>query len=455
MADPFSVSASIAGLVTLADVVFRRTFAYVKAVKGASKDISALSSEIGALYGLLNSLRLVSLQLEGEDFESTTRIHHVHSCYETLEKVKTILAKDEALSLKDDRIEIVKRKLRWPFTSLEVKTLILEIERHKQTLSLALNVDNMAGMLQALSRQNDIRDAVEDIRTIVKDKREAECRITLSSERRRILDSFGEVDPRKNHDMSRKLRQPSTGLWLTEGTEFRNWLLSTESARLWLFGIPGAGKTVLAASIIDEALQISCRNTAIAYFYCDYKDPKTQTIHSILGSIAQQIAKLDDQSFEKLQSFCDTYNPDHRKNFEYDLENLDNLIIEITSSFDSTMIIVDALDECGANTGQVVDILASLSYRQGSSVKTLFLSRDELELRERLESWTQVSIAARSSDLKLYVASEIELRIRQRRLRIKDNSLKEYIMEQLVEGAEGMYVLHGVPVPFLCLSLSY
>lgn len=45
---------------------------------------------------------------------------------------------------------------------------------------------------------------------------------------------------------------------------------------------------------------------------------------------------------------------------------------------------------------------------------------------------------AHSSDLALYVASEIEKRIRKRQLSIKDSDLKETIMNRLVNGAEGM-----------------
>ena len=440
MTDPLSVSASISGLVTLADIVFRRTYKYVKAVKKSSKDITALSTEIGALYGILSSLQLVSRQLEDEIFESTTRVHHIHSCYQTLEEVKLILDKDDTSSLHDQRLETVKRKLRWPFTSSEVKNLIAEIERHKTTLGLASNVDCMSGLLLALSRQDQIRDTIEGVRTELKQRHEAETRITINKERKEILDSFAKVDSRSNHDMSQKLRSPGTGLWLTEGQEFRQWL-ETKNARLWFYGIPGAGKTVLASSVIEEALRISSSSTAVAYFYCDYKDPATQDLSNILGSLAHQFAKQDEESFAKLREFYETHNPEHEPSFQYDSEALLGLLRAVTLLFDCAMIIVDGLDECGTNAPLVVDSLTALNDGEDTTVKSIFLSRDEIEIRERLQNYTKVSIAARSSDLRLYVGAEIDHRTRTKRLRIKDLSLKEYILERLVEGAEGMYVL--------------
>lgn len=440
MADPLSVSASIAGLVTLADIVFRRTYRYVKAVKKAPKEISALSTEIGALYGVLNNLQLVSFQLEHEKADPTTRTHHIDSCRRTLERIESILDRDDSNSLRDDRLEDLKRRLRWPFKSSEVKDMIAEIERHKSTLGLALNVDCMAGLLQALSKHDEIRDTIEGIRTELKERHEAETRIAINKETQEILNSFAKVDPRVNHEMSRKLRSPGTGLWLTEGQEFRQWL-DTRNARLWLYGIPGAGKTVLAASVIEETLRTASLSTAVAFFYCDYKDAAKQDLSNILGSLAQQFAKQDDRSFTKLREYCETHNPEHRLDFKYDSETLLDLLSAITLNFDCAMIIVDGLDECGTNTAAVVDALTTLNNGENTTIKMILLSRNEIEIRERLEDYTEVSIAAKSSDLRLYVMAEIDLRTRKKRLRIKDQSLREHIIERLVEGAEGMYVL--------------
>ena len=445
MAEPLSVSASISGLITLADIVFRRTYKYVKAVKNAPKEISALSTEIGSLYGILSTLQLVSRQLEGETFDTSTRIHHVQSCFETLRHVRSILDKDDTSSLNDQRLETFKRKLRWPFTSSEVKSLIAEIERHKVTLGLALNVDCMAGLIRGLSKQDHVQSTVEGIMTKLEERHEAETHIKIDKERQMILNSLATVDPRRNYDMSRKLRSPGTGLWLTEGQEFKQWM-ETRNAKLCNYGIPGAGKTVLASSVIEKALRTSNASTGVAFFYCDYKDPATQNLSKILGSLAQQFAKQDEDSFTKLRAFYEAHNPEYQPNLTYDSDDLSNLVKEMTLAFDNSMIIIDGLDECGMEASVVVETLAALNDVDDSTIKTIFLSRDEIEIRERLEDYTKVSIAARSSDLELYVAAEIDIRIRKKRLRLKDQSLKEHILERLVRGAEGMYVL---------LSLNY
>ncbi|KAI4181822.1 MAG: hypothetical protein LQ348_004959, partial [Seirophora lacunosa] len=450
MADPLSVGASIGGLVTLADLVFSRLFKYVQAVKGASEEITALSSEVGALYGILNSLRLVSCQLEDETFFSTARINHIGSCTQTLEKLRIILDKDSTSSGQMDKMEVFKRKLHWPFTSSQVKAFLAEIERHKSTLSLALNADSMLGFVRSLSVQEAVRETVDDIKLELKQRHEADLRIALDAKRQKLLKSFGNTNPTRNQRTGLQLRQPGTGLWLIESQEFREWE-RTEGSKLWLYGIPGAGKTVHAATVIEKALHTSSTSHAVAFFYCDYKDPKTQEPHHILGSLVQQLAKQDEQGFEKVQRFCDLRNPEYRDDFGYDDHELRDLVLDVTSSFDCATVIVDGLDECGANAADVTELLASLnSENEMENIKTLFLSRDESDIRGKLGTYKQLAIAARSSDLRLYVGAEIDTRVRNNRLRIKDQTLKDYIMEKLVDGAEGMFRWVACQMDYLC-----
>lgn len=88
MTDPLSISASIAGLISIADIVTRRSFKYVKGVKNAKKEVEKLIAEVMHLFGVLNQLKLVACRFEDEQFEPTMQIHHIQSCYDLLEKIK-------------------------------------------------------------------------------------------------------------------------------------------------------------------------------------------------------------------------------------------------------------------------------------------------------------------------------------------------------------------------------
>lgn len=60
------VASSIAGLVSLADVIAFRVSKFYTLAKGAHSDIKALLVEIQGLYGVLNSLKLLASCLEVE-----------------------------------------------------------------------------------------------------------------------------------------------------------------------------------------------------------------------------------------------------------------------------------------------------------------------------------------------------------------------------------------------------
>jgi hypothetical protein len=122
-------------------------------------------------------------------------------------------------------------------------------------------------------------------------------------------------------------------------------------------------------------------------------------------------------------------------------EELCQLIRELSEHFESAMIIMDGLDEITNDRAGVTRLLRSLNT-VGGHIKTLFASRSEIDIGYELEEFFQVSIAAMSSDLRLYVASEIERRTKERQLRIRDPNLKDHIMTTLVDGADGMCVIH-------------
>jgi uncharacterized protein with gpF-like domain len=68
------------------------------------------------------------------------------------------------------------------------------------------------------------------------------------------------------------------------------------------------------------------------------------------------------------------------------------------------------------------------------------LSRDEPDIREEFQSpfCDHIEIAAHTKDLEHYVRTEIEARRKKNRLRIKTETLKEEIVNQLVSRANGM-----------------
>lgn len=59
MGDPLSIAASIAGLISLADLVVTKGGAYVKQVREREETVARLLGEVACLSGVLNGVKIV------------------------------------------------------------------------------------------------------------------------------------------------------------------------------------------------------------------------------------------------------------------------------------------------------------------------------------------------------------------------------------------------------------
>ena len=428
MADPFSIAAGIGGLIQLADVVFHKTLPFLKEVKNQRSEISKLSSEVASLAGTLHSLRLLS---EG----GTVPIKHedVLDCQQILEELRDRLKKAEAASSSTrDQVKKIAQQLRFPYERQDMQKTLERLERLKSTFGVALAAESIASQIELKADIKAVKDELFR-------RKELETRIMVDETRKKVLNFFNRTSPKENHAMSLKLRHEGTGLWLLKEPRFAEWLRNYDS-HIWLYGIPGAGKTVLASLVIEQVLQHCNPSEAIAYFYCDYKDAAKQDPCNILASLASQIAVQHEKAYHILEQEHKTVRPGTNNVEHLKPDVLSRLLSSQLALFDYTTIIIDGLDECGDNTANVLDHLVLLAQEHKLSLRLAILSRDEHIIRQRLTEMDcqSISIAATSTDIRLYAASEIEQRVRSARLLVENASTKERILQGLIDKAQGM-----------------
>lgn len=441
--DPLSIASSVAGLVALADSVFSRTYAFGREVRNAEKNISTLAVGIRNLSSLLHGLSLVLSELEKESSDTNFQLHHINSCRDTLRRIEKKLDSCDPRLVDGKRIEKALRKLKWPFSSAETKELVDDVERHKSVINLALAADSLTTALKALSRQNQLLNSVTEMKKELKSRWAEETHIALGKERKEVLQFFERIDPASYQRSNAKLRQPLTGLWLTEGSTFQTWL-HCRNSKLWLSGIPGAGKTLLASAVIECTLEESSAERAAAYFYCDYRNTEHQSPSNILGCIAVQLARQNEQAFLLLQALYKTCHPEDGPLIPPEPLALISTTHNLLSCFEDVSIVVDGLDECGKYVSAAVESLVSLAAGESSHTRLLILSRDVPEIRGLLEDdFSHMEVSAQSEDLRLFVGAELEARSRKfgrGQLRLRSTDLKDHIMKTLIEKSAGMSV---------------
>lgn len=439
-------AASIAGLVTTTEVVCTRIYKYIKQVKDATREVLELSAEVNGLYGTLKSISLVIDGIEGAC--GTTIVDHaqITECTTALDRLRDKLAPFQDSS--GGKTDGPRRKWKWPFARSETLAFKQQIESYKASLSLALSADGVCATLEMLSEAKSISRGVGNLHLLL----QAQARIQLNEEKEEILAKIGPRNPLRHHQTNMELHQSGTGTWFVDGEIFQQWL-RTKNSKIWVYGIPGAGKSILAALALTEIIGSSDQDNAVAYFYCDYKDAGTQDPLQILGSLAEQVARQSEPSFQKLSKFVKNHcHGDRLQTFRCVSEDLCELIVDMSYGFRNLTIAVDGLDECGDNVRLVTKLVTNLGHNS-ARIRTFISSRNLVDIRDFTDDFVAISIAATSIDLRLYVGAEIEERMQKfsrKRLYLTDPTLKGEIVDRLIDGAEGMFRWVAVQLDYIC-----
>lgn len=161
---------------------------------------------------------------------------------------------------------------------------------------------------------------------------------------------------------------PGTGLWIYETDEYRKWHDSLNHSSLWIKGVPGAGKSVTASSIIRH-LQVTEPDCPGLFFF--FRNIVT-TNSSPRALIQDWLAQLVPHSL-KLQFVLhlrvDTSVVDISPNVLF------QLFLDGVSGLRKLYCVGDALDGMTIDNQPFLDHLNSLTTHSPSSLKMLLTSR--------------------------------------------------------------------------------
>ncbi|KAJ5794740.1 hypothetical protein N7457_001339 [Penicillium paradoxum] len=247
------------------------------------------------------------------------------------------------------------------------------------------------------------------------------------------------VNAASNHNSATKLRHQGTGNWFLDGAKFQEWV-SSENAFLWLHAIPGAGKTILASTVIEWLREYKQSNSiALAYFYCDYKDQQKQSPTRIISTLLSMLASRNDAVFDRIRTFFEQRykeNPAYSPEFDELLNNFSHFMAD---SFEEIYIVIDALDE-SEDRECLAYALKRISETSQCS-KIFVTSRHEIDIARTYEGLCVATIEAKdvADDIDSYVKAELAAKIKARKLKLRDPNLAGVICDTLIEGAHGMF----------------
>jgi hypothetical protein len=115
-------------------------------------------------------------------------------------------------------------------------------------------------------------------------------------------------------------------------------------------GIPGAGKTILTAIVIDDlTTQFSNDPTiGIAYVYCNFRWQSEEKAEDLLASLLKQLTQVRSSLLDTMKSLYDKHKI---KRTRPSFEEISRALRSVAALYSRVFIVIDALDECQASDG--------------------------------------------------------------------------------------------------------
>ncbi|TGJ72390.1 hypothetical protein EYR41_004289 [Orbilia oligospora] len=259
-----------------------------------------------------------------------------------------------------------------------------------------LGVIEPATAIDVQVRQKEFDEAIDNL-TKLKKHLDGE-------ENRKILDWITPIDDSSRHNDTLNRRQPGTGEWLLNSTEYQNWL-NTVKEVLFCPGIPGAGKTILSSIVVEHLIDRYSYNPAVgvAYIYFNYKVNAHITVDELISNLLKQLARTQDPLSNCVK---DLY--DRCKGIRPPRAEIVKALGAVVASYSRVFIVVDALDEyerCSEFLGQLFEL------HENYALNIFATSRPIPEIRgifERHEiSLIELEIRASEADIINYLEGQI------------------------------------------------
>ncbi|RDH31146.1 ankyrin repeat-containing domain protein [Aspergillus welwitschiae] len=234
-----------------------------------------------------------------------------------------------------------------------------------------------------------------------------------------------------------KRRQDGTGKWLLGTDKFQQWI-NNENKNILCTGIPGAGKTILTAIVIEN-LEEKCkydRSVGLAYIYCNFRRHNEQSVDDVLASLIKQLCQRMLSLPEDIKSL---YAQHKKRQTRPKLDELFESLSVLLGHFSRIFIVVDALDEYSSRDEALRRLLLELFRLQSNSTVSIFAtSRHSPAIQSAFEGCLQQEISAAAEDVRAYLEGHIS---QLSRVVLRNDELQKEIVNAITKTVNGMFLL--------------
>ncbi|KAF2124058.1 hypothetical protein P153DRAFT_303222 [Dothidotthia symphoricarpi CBS 119687] len=258
--------------------------------------------------------------------------------------------------------------------------------------------------------------------------------------RHRVLATLPSVDYSTKHLKLSNLRHPGTNNWLCTTPQYLSWFAKATSDCLCCYGIPGSGKSVLSASLVDHIQDVTANDTKsiICYYYCDYLDNASLEPYRLLASIIKQILER-----LPLDHFDDTFkSPFQEGQTAPTLSRSLAYFLKLLQYFRTVYLVIDGIDELAPNDQvTVLDSIGSILRHPFVIARVYVASRLEEDLiRRTLKPYPTLRLTKDCvrGDIALVIDEQIRSTVTRQNPLLADENLRQEVVNALVSRADDM-----------------
>ena len=228
-------------------------------------------------------------------------------------------------------------------------------------------------------------------------------------------------------------RQQGTGQWFLNAFEVAQWLREPKGT-LFCPGIPGSGKTMIAAIAVDHLLKtVQSSSIGVVYVYCNYKAQEEQSTSNLLAAILKQLVQTRSSLMEPVERL---YVEHDKQKTRPSVDEIFAALLYVLAKLSAVHVVIDAVDECRDSDGTRRIFLAKLHDLQAKTdLRIMVTSRNIPDIIKEFKAALRLEIRASDEDVKRFVAGQVH---RLPRCIQRDAALQNLMQDKIIEAANGM-----------------